>query len=135
MVTHLPDSLPFLRADVRRLKQILINLLSNAIKFTHDDGLVMLRAGLTDNGDLKIDISDTGIGMDDDGIRTALRKFGQVDGSMIRDQEGSGLGLALTEGLITGYDGSMAIKSAPGEGTTVTIVLPKERLINLKEAV
>ncbi len=135
MVTHLPDSLPILRADLRRLKQILINLLSNAIKFTPEDGLVTLTAGLTDSGELKIDIADTGIGMSEDGIRTALRKFGQVDGSMTRDQEGSGLGLPLTEGLIAAHGGSMAIKSAPGEGTTVTIIFPADRLIDLQEAV
>jgi len=135
MVADLPDSLPMLRADVRRIKQILINLLSNAIKFTPEEGLITLRVRLSEDGDLKIDVSDTGIGMDDDGILVALRKFGQVDGSMTRDQEGSGLGLPLTKGLIAAHGGSMEITSAPGHGTTVTVIFPAERMIDLQEAV
>jgi PAS domain S-box-containing protein len=111
-------------ADERRLKQIVINLLSNAVKFTPEGGSVAVTSSLNVNGDLTLSVSDTGIGMDDDEIGTSMSVFGQVESGLGRTQEGTGLGLPLTMGLVELHDGSMVVKSAKGHGTTVTVTLP-----------
>jgi len=111
-------------ADERRLKQIMLNLLSNAIKFTGRGGRVALTAEGDGKGGLVVVVSDTGIGMDEEGIATALERFGQVDGGLNRRREGAGLGLPLTKGLVELHRGTLAIDSAPGQGTTVTVTLP-----------
>lgn len=122
-----------LRADERRLKQILLNLLSNAVKFTPEEGKIILNSRIEPGGGLLISVSDTGIGMDHKGIAKALAPFGQVDSSLARKYEGSGLGLPLTVGLVEAHGGHLMIKSRMGEGTTVTVYLPQERLILLQE--
>ena len=68
--------------------------------------------------------------MDEQGIETALTKFGQVDGSFERNQDGTGLGLPLVLGLVKAHGGEIDIKSEIGQGTTIRVTLPKDRLIN-----
>jgi len=126
---HINGNTPKLVGDERRIKQIFINLLSNAVKFTDHDGTIDLYADLQENGDLLIKIADSGIGMDEKGLETAFRKFGQVDGDIAREQEGTGLGLPLTKGLVEAHGGTISIESELGVGTTVNIRLPKERVV------
>ena len=123
----LPESLPPLRADRRRLKQIVLNLLSNALKFTAPGGEVRISAGRTVDG-LVIAISDSGIGMTAEQIPVALEAFGQIDNSLSRKYEGTGLGLPLARHLAEAHGGSLTIDSQPGHGTTVTLHLPADRL-------
>jgi PAS domain S-box-containing protein len=115
---------PRLRADPRRLRQILLNVLSNAVKFTPQGGRIDCAARRDDDGGLAITVRDTGIGMDEQGLITAMTKFGQVDSSLSRKQEGTGLGLPLTKGLVELHGGRLDLASAPNAGTTVTIRLP-----------
>lgn len=122
-------NLPLLMADPLRIKQIFINLISNAVKFTPKGGTVMCDADITDNGDMVVTVTDTGIGMDKEGLAKALEKFGQVDSSLSRKHEGTGLGLPLTKGLTELHDGAMEIDSAPGHGTTVTLTFPAVRVL------
>ncbi len=124
------DNLPMIRADERRIKQILINLLTNAIKFTLAGGNIALSIAVADDETMSFSISDTGIGMNEKEIAKAMSQFGQVDGSITRKEEGTGLGLPLTKGLIELHGGVLAIKSEKGVGTTVTVTLPKERVLN-----
>ncbi|MBF0249895.1 MAG: PAS domain S-box protein [Alphaproteobacteria bacterium] len=121
--------LPRLLADERRFKQILINLLSNAVKFTPEGGEVLCDAHVDGDGSMVIGVTDTGIGMDEAGIAKALEKFGQVDSSMARKHEGTGLGLPLTKGLVELHGGVMELSSRPGRGTRITLRFPAERVL------
>lgn len=123
------DGLPEIRADKRRLIQILLNLLSNAIKFTPPSGEVSIIASLDGAGAHVFTVTDTGIGMDEEELVKAMSKFGQVDSSLSRKHEGTGLGLPLAKGLVELHDGSFEIKSEKGKGTTVTVLFPPERTV------
>ena len=122
------DSLPLVCGDERKLKQVLINLLTNAIKFTPAGGEVVLRSRLALDGDLLIEVADTGIGIAPEDIPTALSPFGQVDGKLNRKYEGTGLGLPLSRALVELHGGSLSLLSDVGRGTTVTVRLPASRL-------
>jgi signal transduction histidine kinase len=123
------DDLPPLRGDERRLKQVLINLLSNAVKFTPGGGRVALEAAVDAERGLVIKVIDTGIGMAREDIPKALEPFGQVDSKLSRKYEGTGLGLPLSKALVELHGGKLEIESEPGVGTTVTVVLPPERIV------
>ena len=127
--TEIADGIPYLRADERKLKQIVLNLLSNAIKFTPAGGEITVNAwyGL-DNGCV-LQVIDTGIGIALEDIPKALARFGQVDGQLNRKYEGSGLGLPLTKALTELHGGSLDLQSELGIGTTVTVRFPAERII------
>jgi len=118
--------LPPLRADDRRMKQILLNLLSNAVKFTPEGGAVLISASLQ-NGSLNISVSDTGIGMAPDQIPKALQPFRQISSRISRKHEGTGLGLPLAKHLVELHGGQLEIASTVNLGTTVRVVLPPER--------
>jgi two-component system cell cycle sensor histidine kinase PleC len=107
---------------------MLINLLSNAVKFTAADGEIRVAARQLDNQDVELSVSDNGIGMNPDDIPTALSVFGQVDSSLTRKYEGTGLGLPLVKALIESHGGHMTIDAALGKGTTVSLIIPKRRL-------
>jgi PAS domain S-box-containing protein len=121
------ENLPKLYADPRRVHQILLNLLSNAIKFTPPDGKVTVEIGCTAAGGILMTVTDTGIGIDGDDIPKALMPFGQVDGSIRRRHEGTGLGLPLSKALAELHGGTLAIDSAKGQGTRVTVAFPPNR--------
>ena len=114
-----------IQADHVRLRQVLLNLLSNAIKFTPAGGSVSVLAEGCDEG-VAISVRDTGIGMAAEDIPRALAPFGQVDSSLTRAHGGTGLGLPLSKLFIELHGGRFGIRSEPGKGTTVTIVLPAE---------
>ncbi len=117
-----------LQADGRRMRQMLLNLLSNAVKFTQQDGHIRISAALRQDG-FAICVSDTGIGIAQDDIPKALDRFGQIDSSLARKYEGTGLGLPLTKALAQLHGASLAIQSRPGEGTTATILFPAACLL------
>ena len=123
-----PDRLPLLRADARSLKQILLNLVSNAIKFTPSGGRIVIGASVDDDA-FRLTVEDTGIGMTAEGLKKALEAFGQIDSSLSRKYEGTGLGLPLTRALTELHGGRLEFRSALGEGTSVTSVFPRQRII------
>jgi len=124
-----PATLPLLRADPKRLHQILAHLLSNATKFTDVGGRIDMRAKTTADGGISIAIRDTGIGMAPELIQQALEPFKQLDARLERSFEGLGLGLPLANALLRLHSGQLAIVSAPGEGTTVSLNFPPERTV------
>ena len=124
----LPANVPGIRADNRRLRQILLNLLSNAVKFTPPGGDIEVSASRAGSG-LSIAIRDNGIGMAPEDIPRALEAFGQIDSRLSRQHEGAGLGLPLAKHLAELHGGSLSIESKVGFGTTVTLHLPAERVI------
>jgi two-component system, cell cycle sensor histidine kinase PleC len=129
LAIDLPSDLPMLRADELRLKQVVLNLLSNAVKFTPVGGRITLRAATTPESGIVLAVADTGIGMKAEEIPIALEPFRQIDSALNRRYEGTGLGLPLARTLVELHGGTLAISSAPGQGTTVTVTLPAERVI------
>ena len=126
---ELQDPLPALRADERKLKQILVNLLSNAIKFSDAGGEVALWAWCRMDSGHVFQIIDTGIGIAPEDIPKALSRFGQVDAELNRQYEGTGLGLPLTKALVELHGGTLDLQSRVGVGTTVTVRFPAERIV------
>ena len=118
-----------LRADQRLVKQILINLLSNAVKFTPAGGHVSIRSGLRGNGAYHIEVSDTGIGIAEEDMAKVLSPFGQVESAFTRKYAGTGLGLKLVSSLAKLHGATVDLESELGEGTTVTIRFPAERVL------
>jgi len=115
------------KCDERTIKQILINLLSNAIKFSPEKSVVRIHIEPTETA-LRIAVIDKGIGMAPEDIPRALEPFRQVDGALTRNYEGTGLGLPLARRLAELHNGTLTIESTPGEGTSVFIDLPLERI-------
>jgi cell cycle sensor histidine kinase DivJ len=112
-------------ADRRACKQILINLLSNAIKFTPQGGTVTVHAQQSGH-DLLLAVRDTGVGIAPQDLPRLGDPFFQAQSDEPRALEGSGLGLSLVKGLVGLHGGAIAIESAPGQGTCVTIRLPMD---------
>ena len=106
---------------------MLLNLLSNSVKFTPGGGEVWLGAQHLPDGRMKIEVGDSGIGMDQNGIAKAMSMFGRVDNRLSR--EGTGLGLPLTKRLVEAHGGRLDIDSHPGTGTTVTMTFPAYRVV------
>lgn len=126
---HVCDGVSAIAGDPKRLRQILANLLSNAIKFTPEGGEVSV--DVFKRGDnIAISVSDTGIGMSQADIPAALEPFGQLAAGGPFNAKGTGLGLPLTKRLAELHGGTMEITSAPGFGTTVTVLFP-ERAVDL----
>jgi PAS domain S-box-containing protein len=126
--TSLLPTLPPVVADERSIRQIVLNLLSNSIKFTGAGGQVIVSTALTDGGEAVLRVRDTGIGMSEKEIQTALEPFRQVQTSG-RSGSGTGLGLPLTKVLAEANRASFIIKSAVDAGTLVEILFPATRVL------
>ncbi len=127
LVLDLPAKPLMVRGDETRLRQIVLNLLSNAVKFTGAGGTVTLGARTTPDGGCEVSVADTGIGMNAEELALAFMPFRQVDSSMSRRYEGTGLGLPLAKALAEQHGGALAIESRPGIGTTARVWLPPWR--------
>ena len=111
------------QADERKFKQILLNLLSNAVKFTPDGGRVDVCAK-RDTTNVEIAVRDTGVGIAPDDQGALFEEFKQVGRDYTRKAEGTGLGLALTKRFVELHGGEIRVDSAPGKGSTFTVLLP-----------
>jgi two-component system, cell cycle sensor histidine kinase PleC len=121
-----------LTVDRRALKQVLINLIANAVKFTPDKGRVTITAR-HHKGHATIVIADTGIGIPPADLGKLGRAFEQVENQFTKTKSGSGLGLAISKSLVEMHGGTLEIASEIGEGTTVTITLPMQPIVDLQE--
>ncbi|MGD0142663.1 MAG: PAS domain-containing sensor histidine kinase [Rhizomicrobium sp.] len=128
----IPIPSPCLRVDERKFVQILVNLLSNAFKFTPAGGSVTLSAVIRADGGLSVGVSDTGIGIAAADLQKVLSPFGQVESAFTRKHQGTGLGLPLAKSLAELHGGTLSLESIDGEGTTVTVSLPRSRVIALQ---
>jgi signal transduction histidine kinase len=127
---RIPEQLPMLMADERKLRQILFNLLSNAIKYTPASGRVSVQAWLDAPGRFNFNVTDTGVGMAPEDIPKALEPFGQINNNpMVTGEAGTGLGLPLTKALVELHGGTITLESRPGLGTAVTVTMPAERVL------
>lgn len=126
--SDIQEDLPLFRADLRKLKQILVNLMTNAIKFSDAGGEVMLKVWCSPDGFL-FQVIDNGIGIAAEDIPKALSQFGQVDSDNTNNQEGTGLGLPLTKALVELHGGSFDLQSRLDAGTTITMRFPAARIV------
>jgi two-component system cell cycle sensor histidine kinase PleC len=116
--------LPEIEADYRAVKQILLNLLSNAVKFTPRGGRVWISAERVEGDIVRIAVHDTGIGIAAEDLARLARPFEQIESQQAKTQQGTGLGLALSKALVEMHGGSLALESAPGQGTVASFSLP-----------
>jgi signal transduction histidine kinase len=129
LTTDVPDGLPLIRADERRLQQVLNHLLSNAVKFTDAGGTIAIGSFLDAGGRLVLFVRDTGIGIREEDLDRVFEPFTQLDGSLARRFQGAGLGLYVSRALVAGHGGELILRSALGRGTTAEIRLPADRLV------
>jgi signal transduction histidine kinase len=118
------------RADPKRLRQLLLNLLSNAVKFTPNGGQINISAadyasGPADAPRIALSVKDTGIGIAPEHIDLVFEPFKQIDGALSRKYEGTGLGLPLARLIAEEHGGVLRLTSVLGEGTLVTVDLEK----------
>lgn len=133
IVIDLPERLPLLLADERRMRQIVLNLLSNAVKFTEDAGNVIISARADSDG-FVIVVTDSGIGMSPEELERVMEPFVQADARLSRKYEGSGLGLPLTKALVEAHGGSLRLDSESGRGTVATVTFPPARIVTADSA-
>ncbi len=119
----IPNNIPKIKGDVLRVKQVLYNLMSNAIKFTPSYGLVRVTARPVKDM-VRIDVIDTGIGIKKSEYETIFREFTQLDMSVSREHEGTGLGLPLAKKLVELHGGRIWFKSVVGAGSTFSFTVP-----------
>jgi len=120
----LTPEVPSICLDRSKFKQVLYNLLSNAIKFNNPGGTVAIESSKDGLNSFKIAVTDTGIGIAEKDQKNIFVPFLQVDTSLTRRHEGSGLGLALTKEIVELHMGKIEVKSAVDAGTTFTVTLP-----------
>jgi two-component system phosphate regulon sensor histidine kinase PhoR len=120
---HMPDDLPKLLGDENRITQALINLVDNAIKYTPAKGSVDISACLQD-GFVKIDVKDTGIGIPKKDLPRIFERFYRVDKARSRELGGTGLGLSIVKHIAQSHDGDVQVVSTPGKGSIFSFIIP-----------
>jgi len=110
--------------DQDRLEKVVLNLVFNALKFTPEGGAVEVRWGLGSEGDIRVQVKDTGIGISRDDLPKLFKRFSQVDAATNRRYEGTGIGLALAKEIVELHGGRIGVESEPGRGTTMTFTIP-----------
>ncbi|HXD08910.1 MAG TPA: ATP-binding protein, partial [Anaerolineales bacterium] len=129
-------SISTLFADQQRVKQILVNLLSNAVKFTRERGRVTLNVSANSERDqIRFTVADNGIGIAEEDLKRLFSPFMQVDSSLARQNEGTGLGLTIVYKLTDLHGGSVAVESELGEGSRFTVTLPWKQMKTTREIV
>lgn len=111
-------------ADERKVKQVVINLLTNAVKFTPEGGRVTLCASCSPD-DFSVWITDTGVGISEEDQSAVFEDYRQVDGEHTREQEGTGLGLALSKRIVELHGGQLGVESEVGVGSTFRFTIPR----------
>jgi len=129
LVRDVEPGLPWVNADQRSLKQILLNLLTNAIKFSIPGGAVEAFARLAPSGELEFGVKDEGIGIAENEQSRVFERFGQTRSSAPGVEKGTGLGLPIVKGLAEAHGGSVTLESRLDHGTCITITLPAERVV------
>ena len=127
-VTIAPESPDMVHGDPHRLRQILTNLVGNALKFTGTGNVALfVRPDEGDQGRVRIEVTDTGIGIPLHAQEKIFDSFSQADGSMTRKYGGTGLGLAIVKQLVGMMGGQLGLTSTPGQGTTFWFTISIDR--------
>ncbi|MDP2411115.1 MAG: PAS domain S-box protein [Pseudolabrys sp.] len=127
--TSLPPNLPPIVADVRSVRQIALNLLSNSIKFTGAGGQVIVSTAVNDDHEVSLRVRDTGVGMSENELQTALEPFRQIATATRRSGTGTGLGLPITKALAEANHARFRISSQVDDGTLVEVAFPATRVL------
>lgn len=126
LALHWEECGPFrVHGNENRLREVFYNLLDNAIKYTPTGGTIEVRIGRRD-GWVLASVRDTGIGISAEHLPHVFDRFYRIDKTRSRTQGGTGLGLSIAQSIITAHDGRIELVSAPGQGTTCTVILPEE---------
>lgn len=120
---NIPAGLPRIHADEGGLSQVLMNLLDNAVKYTPDNGKVSVSAA-RDGAFVRVDISDTGVGIPEADIPRIFERFYRVDKARSRELGGTGLGLSIVKHIVQAHGGQVSVKSAPEKGSTFSFTIP-----------
>jgi PAS domain S-box-containing protein len=123
--TQVDPDLTDVVADPGKLKQVLYNYLSNALKFTPDEGRVTVRVRPEGPDAFRLEVEDTGIGIRPEDLGRLFMEFQQLDASTAKKYQGTGLGLALTKRIVEAQGGQVGVRSAPGQGSVFSAVLPR----------
>jgi signal transduction histidine kinase len=126
LTAKVPDHLPSVQADADRVAQVLRNLLVNAVRHTPSGGSVTVSATAA-NGFVRIDVADTGGGIDPEDLPHLFERFWTADRARVRDKRlvgGTGLGLSVAQSLVKAQGGDIWAASAPGQGSTFSFTLP-----------
>ena len=124
----IPADVPVLRGDERKTMQIILNLVTNAIKFSPDGGSIEITCRADPDVGFSVTVTDTGIGIASDDLGRVLEAFEQVDSSLSRKQQGTGLGLPLVRAMMELHGGRFVLNSTVGVGTEAKIIFPPDRL-------
>ena len=124
----LPQNMPRVVADHRSMQQIMLNLLSNGLKYTNAGGQVLVSAVVDQTGNLVLRVKDTGIGMNEAQLRSAMEPFARVE-TVDRDRQGTGLGLPLTKSLVEANRARFDLSSVVGKGTLAEVIFPGARVL------
>lgn len=119
----IPPNLPAVHCDREAIAQVLTNLLSNALKYGATGGWVGLRAWVSDDA-VHVAVADRGIGMTEADRQRVFDHFFRAEGSDVRKERGTGIGLTIVRYIVDAHAGIIAVDSAPGEGSTFTVTLP-----------
>ena len=134
LTIDIPDDIPLLRGDERKTMQIVLNLVTNAIKFSPSGGSIAIVCRADPGEGLSIAVTDTGIGIAQDDLGRVIEPFEQVDSSLSRKQQGTGLGLPLVRAMMELHGGRLVLDSTVGVGTEAKIVFPRDRIVSHTEA-
>ena len=128
LTVRCPDDAGSMRADLTRVRQVVLNLLSNACKFTKNGEVTVeaARQRAEEEDWVTFAVSDTGIGMTPEQLDKLFKEFSQADSSITREYGGTGLGLAISQRLCHMMGGDIGVESAPSVGTTFTVRLPAQ---------
>jgi signal transduction histidine kinase len=132
--TRIPHQLLWVRGDQRALQEVMTNLLSNAIKFSRPGGRITVFARHEQDGGIAFGVEDTGMGMSPEDQVDAFERFGRGRHDVTTAARGIGLGLAIVKGFAEAHDGTVALRSAIGKGTAVTVNLPSDRVLRSLKA-
>jgi PAS domain S-box-containing protein len=123
--TEIDPALTGIETDLKSLKQILYNYISNALKFTPEEGEVTVRVVPEESESFRIEVEDTGIGINAEAIGRLFVEFQQGDSGTAKKYAGTGLGLALTKKIVEAQSGKVGVRSTPGEGSIFYATLPR----------
>jgi len=124
LTISIPQNIPNILADETRIKQVVLNLIDNAIKYNNPNGEILITANET-NDSVKVDITDTGIGIPQKDLPRLFERFYRVDKARSRELGGTGLGLSIVKHIIQAHNGEVSVQSIEGQGSTFSFTLPK----------
>src|SRR5690606_21571406 len=127
LIVSSPTTETFGYFDYPRLFQALLNIVGNAIKFTNSPGTVTVNLNEASPSELVLEISDTGIGIENEFIPLIFKRFWQQKSTSSKEKGSAGLGLSIAKGIIDAHGGTIKVSSTPKQGTTFKILIPNEQ--------